>query len=103
LIISSEKKKEIKAPKTKKGPKGSSEFIFLFLKKTNPNPIIAPTKEATNKVRKTFGNPKKIPRNKANFTSPKPIHLPFEKNHIKKKNKEKDSPERTKLTNCPKE
>jgi len=83
----SPKKNEIKVPKTRKGPKGTSESIFLFFKATNPIPIIAPINEAKNRAVNMSGNPKKKPIKTTSLTSPNPSHFPFEKNQMKKKKK----------------
>lgn len=85
LITFSPKNIAINVPVTKKGPKGTSDFIVFFFKIINPIPIIAPKRKAENKATKILGNPSKSPIKKANFISPTPIHLPREIRTIKKK------------------
>ena len=48
--------------------------------------IIAPKKNATNRAARTELIPSNNPIKIANFTSPKPIHFPFETKNIIKKN-----------------
>ena len=72
-------------PKTKNGPKGISLFKFFLCKTISITPIIAPKKNAKNSAVKTFGRPSKNPIKTANFTSPKPIHFPFEIKKIARK------------------
>ena len=79
------KKKAVKVPVIKKGPKGTSDFKVFLPDNINPIPIIAPRKKAKNKPTKILGNPKINPIKKASFMSPPPIHLPLEINTIKKK------------------
>ena len=74
-----------KVPTIKNGPKGISLFNPFFLKTISITPIIAPKKNAKNRATKTLGKPNKSPIKTASFTSPKPIHLPFEIRKIERK------------------
>ncbi|OGH35253.1 MAG: hypothetical protein A2958_02735 [Candidatus Levybacteria bacterium RIFCSPLOWO2_01_FULL_38_13] len=56
-------------------------------------PIIAPVKNAVYKAIIILGNPKKSPRRKESFTSPKPIPFPWVIKYKRKKNKKAPIPE----------
>ncbi len=88
LIISLPQNKAINVPLTRKGPKGTLLVKLFLAKATKPNPIIAPIKNEKNKPTKILGKPRKRPIKKPNLASPKPIHLPRDKNQIRKKNPE---------------
>lgn len=79
------KKRAIKVPTTKNGPKGTLLFKLFLPAKINPIPIIAPIENAKNKATKTLGKFRKRPIKKVNLTSPKPNHLPRERRKIKRK------------------
>jgi len=87
-MISLPKNIAINKPVTRKGPKGISLFNVFLPMIINPKPIIAPRKNDEKRATKIFGLPRNIPIKNANFTSPKPIHLPFETNQRKKKKRE---------------
>ena len=57
-------------------------------KTINPTPIIAPKKNAKNMASRIFGHPNTSPNKIASFTSPKPIHSPWETRYISKKKAE---------------
>ena len=84
-MIWSAKKRAIKLPVTKKGPKGISSLNFLLPKITNIIPIVAPIKKEKNKAIKVAEPCKKVPIRKAILTSPKPIQRPLETVTIKRK------------------
>jgi len=84
-MIFSPENKAIKVPVTKKGPKGTSDFKVRFPEIISPKPIIAPIEKAKNKATKMFGQLKNNPINAANFTSPRPIHFPWEIKTIARK------------------
>ena len=85
LIILSPQNIAKKVPVTKNGPKGTSLFRVFLPDIINPTPIIAPLEKAKNKANKIFGKPRNKPIKKANFTSPRPIHLPRENKIIARK------------------
>ena len=82
------KNKAKNIPNTRKGPNGTSLFNDFFLAIISPKPIIAPEKKAEKRATKILGKPKKRPIKRANFTSPKPSHLPLDIRKIVKKNRE---------------
>jgi len=86
LIIRSPQNIAKKVPVTKNGPKGTSLFRVFLPDIINPIPIIAPIEKAKNRANKIFGKPRNKPIKKANFTSPRPSHLPWEIKTIAKKN-----------------
>ena len=77
----------MKEATTRKGAKGTSDFIVFFPRAINPIPITAPMVEDKKRVIKILGKPSKRPRKKINLTSPKPNHLPLEIKKIARKNK----------------
>jgi len=84
-----------RVPATKKGPKGTSDFKFFFLKDIKANPTRAPLRKAKNKATKMLGQPKRSPIKKTSFTSPIPIHLPFDKSTTAKKKAEAKKDDKT--------
>ena len=77
-MILSPKKSDVIAAKTKKGPKGivpPKKRNFFHI--TSMIETAAPVKKAKYKQRIISGNPKKRPKIKDNFTSPKPIPFPI--------------------------
>ena len=88
VMIKSPKKRLIKLPVTKKGPKGIVSLMdAFFLHRISMRPINAPVKKAKYKESSIFGKPKINPKRKASFTSPKPIPLPPVKINKIRKNK----------------
>ena len=83
--MTSPQNKARKVPITKKGAKGTSVFKFFPFKAINPTPIIAPIKKDKNRASNILGKPTSKPKKKANFTSPKPSHLPLERRKMAKK------------------
>lgn len=90
-------KKAMSVPRTRNGAKGIWWFFNPpFIRSRTPNN--APIQ----KERSSAENPPEIPKSqpipRQYFTSPKPIHLPFEINHIKKIGSATRGPARNKLT-----
>jgi len=86
-MIFSPQKRAKKALKTKKGPKGISDFHCFFFKIINPIPIIAPKKKAKKRQIKILGQDKIRPSKIANLKSPQPIQVSLEKKIKAKKKK----------------
>src|SRR3989344_4182922 len=84
------------APKTIKGPKGSSDFkvirapdfivIFSRLKSMRVIPYAAPNQKERTRLDKARGRPKRNPIERPNLASPKPMARPPEKSHTDAKN-----------------
>jgi len=64
---------EIMAPRDRNGPKGTSSFLFFFLRMINTIPTIEPKSEPKNIVSKTFSHPRKEPTIAISFISPPPM------------------------------
>lgn len=84
----------INVPATRKGPKGTCDFMVFFPHNISATPIIAPIENAEKRANTIFGKPNKSPIKKANFTSPNPIHSPRDKRKSAKKNPIARNPER---------
>src|SRR3989344_916237 len=90
------------APKTIKGPKGSSDFkvirapdfivIFLRLKSMRVIPYAAPNQKERTRLDKARGRPKRNPIERPNLASPKPMARPPEKSHTDAKNRKRMAP-----------
>lgn len=85
MIMFSPQNKAAKVPKIKNGANGTSLFKPFLPKIIKAKLIIAPRIKAKNNPTKIPGNPKINPSRIANFTSPKPIHLPLDKRKSAKK------------------
>lgn len=79
LIIKSERKKEIVAPRTKNGPKAIWLFRDFLPSPINIIPNMAPIIKANIKATIANGKLKNKPIKNANLASPRPMALPFEK------------------------
>lgn len=77
----------IKKDKIKNGPKGTSELsLYFFLKIKSGIATIAPIQKAKKtKIKFCKWSSIKKDKTKTNFQSAKPMALPWEKNHKKKK------------------
>jgi len=84
---SSENRKLIKDPVTKKGPNGILDFSPFFFHKISMMPMPAPVKNATYKAKNVDIGPRISPIIKASFTSPSPIPRPRVAKKIIRKNK----------------
>src|SRR3989344_5749880 len=76
----------MKVPIIKNGPKGIWLCIFFLPKITSGRPTKVPSQKEEKTATKTLGQPKNKAIKSANFTSPIPIHLPFDITIRNKKN-----------------
>ena len=63
----------MKAEITRKGAKGSFDFIVFFFETIIITPTKAPKRKAKKMQTRILGNPREKPRNKEISTSPNPI------------------------------
>lgn len=85
--MKSERKKAIKAPMTRNGPKAILLFKVLSVNTNNTIPNTAPIMKDIAKAVTDNRGFKNKPIKKASLASPKPIARPLEKKYIEKKNK----------------
>src|SRR3989344_1763932 len=82
-----------KEARTRKGAKGISLLAPYFLEKIRRKmPTIAPSQKASTAAEKIPAIPKSQPRPTASLASPRPIHAPRDKSHIKAKGAETTKP-----------
>ena len=85
--IWSEKNKTMRMAATMNGPKGIWLFQVFFLSAISPRLTTDPMRYVRKNTNNIFGQPTMSPAKNPNFTSPPPIHFPFEIQIKKKKNK----------------
>ncbi len=78
-MISDAKSCTIKVAIIRNGPKGIFEVVPAFLVKTIGKEYSVPKNEAKKSISRAFsGPPTKMPNKNPSFTSPPPIHRPFD-------------------------
>lgn len=84
----------MKNPKNINGPKGIAVLKVIFLEKRYKiMPMSEPIQKLSIKPTADCIQPKKTPKAKAIFASPKPIHWPLETNQITAKKRKSTAPE----------
>ena len=68
-----------------KGPNGTRDDIPAFFANRSGITHMAPTQKEKRDADNALEKPRRSEVARINFASPRPIHLPFEKNHKRKK------------------